>query len=129
MVGKGSRAAIISDRRVTGLSGEVIAELGVEVGLLWHERHQVRLESRPRKRAVGAGAMHRLVFVDGLLAALVHLRHGATHDVLACWFGVDRSTITVRQNPRATPPDSTFARQPSGSEAPTNAVIATKNRT
>ncbi|MEK8146547.1 transposase family protein [Streptomyces sp. M10(2022)] len=23
-----------------------------------------------------------------------HLRHGATHDVLACWFGVDRSTIT-----------------------------------
>ncbi|MGA4960361.1 helix-turn-helix domain-containing protein [Streptomyces lavendulocolor] len=27
-------------------------------------------------------------------ATLVHLRHGATHDVLACWFGVDRSTIT-----------------------------------
>ncbi|MFJ3106827.1 transposase family protein [Streptomyces sp. NPDC086835] len=25
---------------------------------------------------------------------LVHLRHGVTHDVLACWFGVDRSTIT-----------------------------------
>jgi hypothetical protein len=32
------------------------------------------------------------VFVDGLLA--VHLRHGVTHDVLACWFGVFRSTIT-----------------------------------
>ncbi|WP_331739025.1 transposase family protein [Streptomyces sp. NBC_01276] len=32
--------------------------------------------------------------MDGLLATLVHLRHGATHDVLACWFGVDRSTIT-----------------------------------
>ncbi len=28
------------------------------------------------------------------MATLVHLRHGATHDVLACWFGVDRSTIT-----------------------------------
>jgi hypothetical protein len=42
---------------------------------------------------VGAGAKHRLVFVDRLLA-LVHLRHGATHDVLACWFDVDRSTIT-----------------------------------
>lgn len=27
-------------------------------------------------------------------ATLVHLRHGATHDVLACWFRVDRSTIT-----------------------------------
>nr|WP_272264124.1 transposase [Streptomyces xanthophaeus] len=28
------------------------------------------------------------------MATLVHLRHGATHDVLGCWFGVDRSTIT-----------------------------------
>jgi DDE superfamily endonuclease len=34
------------------------------------------------------------VFVDRLLATLVHLRHGVTHDVLACWFGVSRSTIT-----------------------------------
>ncbi|MFJ7787063.1 transposase family protein [Streptomyces albidoflavus] len=24
----------------------------------------------------------------------MHLRHGVTHDVLACWFQVDRSTIT-----------------------------------
>ncbi|MFE6127031.1 transposase family protein [Streptomyces sp. NPDC056437] len=43
---------------------------------------------------MGAGAKHRLVFVDRLLGTLVHLRHGVTHDVLACWFGVDRSTIT-----------------------------------
>ncbi|WP_435864224.1 transposase family protein [Streptomyces mirabilis] len=28
------------------------------------------------------------------MATLVSLRHGTTHDVLACWFGVDRSTIT-----------------------------------
>ncbi|MYQ48768.1 transposase [Streptomyces sp. SID4985] len=34
------------------------------------------------------------MFIDRLLATLVHLRHGATHDVLACWFAVDRSTIT-----------------------------------
>ncbi|MEU9256553.1 transposase family protein [Streptomyces sp. NPDC048270] len=40
------------------------------------------------------GAKHRLVFIDRLLATLVHFRHGATHDVPACWFGVDRSTIT-----------------------------------
>ncbi|MGA5417967.1 transposase family protein [Streptomyces pseudogriseolus] len=33
------------------------------------------------------------MFVDRLLATLVHLRHATTHDVLACWFGVDRSTI------------------------------------
>jgi hypothetical protein len=72
----------------------VIAELVAELGPLWHERHQAKLASRPRKRAVGAGAKHRLVFVDRLLATLVHLRHATTHDVLACWFGVDRSTIT-----------------------------------
>ena len=38
--------------------------------------------------------LDRLVFLDRLLAALVHLRHGVTHDVLARWFGVSRSTIT-----------------------------------
>ncbi|GAA2516580.1 hypothetical protein GCM10010393_56910 [Streptomyces gobitricini] len=85
---------IVSTRRITGLSADVIAELVPELGPLWHERHQAKLASRPRKRAVGAGAKHRFVFVDRLLATLVHLRHGVTHDVLACWFGVDRSTIT-----------------------------------
>lgn len=93
-MGNAARAAIVSDRRITGLSAQVIAELVSEVGPLWHERHQSRLVSRPRKRAVGAGAKHRLVFVDRLLATLVHLRHGTTHDVLACWFNVDRSTVT-----------------------------------
>ncbi|MCX4986004.1 transposase [Streptomyces sp. NBC_00572] len=85
---------IISNRRIIRLSADVIAELVAEIGPLWHERHQAGLAFRPRKRAVGAGAKHRLVFVDRLLATLVHLRHGVTHDVLACWFGVDRSTIT-----------------------------------
>lgn len=94
VVGNRARAAIIRSQRITGLSPDVIAELVAEVGPLWHERHQAGLASRPRRRAVGAGAKHKLVFVDRLLAALVHLRHGATHDVLACWFGVDRSTIT-----------------------------------
>jgi len=81
-------------QRLTGLAPGVIAELVAEIGPLWHERHQAGLASRPRRRAVGAGAKHKLVFVDRLLATLVHLRHGVTHDVLACWFGVDRSTIT-----------------------------------
>ncbi|MFE7582653.1 transposase family protein [Streptomyces gardneri] len=94
VVGNRARAAIIRSRRITGLTPEVIAELVAEVGPLWHERHQAGLASRPRCRAVGAGAKHKLVFIDRLLATLVHLRHGATHDVLACWFGVDRSTIT-----------------------------------
>ncbi|MEU9222532.1 transposase family protein [Streptomyces sp. NPDC048376] len=94
MVGNASRAAIISDRRITGLSAGVIAELVTELGPLCHERHQAGLVSRPRRRAGGAGAECRQVFVDRILATLVHLRHGVTHDVLACGFGVDRSTIT-----------------------------------
>ncbi|MEV6539620.1 transposase family protein [Streptomyces sp. NPDC051665] len=94
VVGIRVRAAIMRSRRITGLLPGVIAELVAEIGPLWHERHQAGLASRPRRRAVGAGAKHKLVFVDRLLATLIHLRHGATHDVLACWFGVDRSTIT-----------------------------------
>lgn len=57
-------------------------------------RHQARLGSGPRKWAVGAGAKHRLVFIDCLLPTLIHLRHGPIRDVLACLFGVDRSSIT-----------------------------------
>src|SRR3954453_9063203 len=89
-----ARAAVVADRRVTGLSREVLAELVAELGPRWQARQDARLADRPRQRAVGAGARHRLVFVDRLLATPVHLRHGVTHDVLACWFGVSRSTIT-----------------------------------
>ncbi|MFH9195513.1 transposase family protein [Streptomyces globisporus] len=28
------------------------------------------------------------------LSALTYLRHGVTHDVLACWFDMDRCTVT-----------------------------------
>ena len=94
VVGNRARAAIIRSQRIMGLAPGVVAELVAEIGPLWHERHQAALTARSRRRAVGAGAKHKLVFVDRLLATLVHLRHGATHDVLACWFGVDRSTIT-----------------------------------
>ena len=83
---------------MTGLSAEVIAELVAEVGPVWQARQDARLAGRPRRRAVGAGAKYRLVFVDRLLATLVYLRHAVTHDVLAAWFGVDRSTITRAVN-------------------------------
>ena len=89
-----ARAAAVADRRVTGLSPQVLAELVAELGPRWQARQDARLADRPRRRAIGAGARHRLVFIDRLLATLVHLRHGVTHDVLACWFGVSRSTIT-----------------------------------
>jgi hypothetical protein len=89
-----ARVAAVADRRVTGLSREVLAELVAEVGPRGQACQDARLADRPRRRAVGAGARHRLVFLDRLLATLVHLRHGGTHDVLACWFGISRSTIT-----------------------------------
>jgi hypothetical protein len=89
-----ARAAAVADRRVTGLSREVLADLVAELGPRWQARQEARLADRPRRRAIGAGARYRLVFLDRLLATLVHLRHGVTHDVLACWFGVSRSTIT-----------------------------------
>ncbi|MFF8848074.1 transposase family protein [Streptomyces sp. NPDC015127] len=84
----------MSERRTTGLSATVIADLVAELGPVWQARRDAELADRPRRRAVGAGAKCKLVFVDRLLATLVHLRRGVTHDVLACWFGVDRSTIT-----------------------------------
>jgi hypothetical protein len=82
-----ARAAAVADRHVTGLSQQVLAELIAEVGPRWQARQEARLADRPRQRAVGAGARHRLVFIDRLPATLVHLRHGVTHDVLACWCG------------------------------------------
>ncbi|WP_229923012.1 helix-turn-helix domain-containing protein [Streptomyces griseocarneus] len=86
-----TRAAIAQNQRITGLSWTVVTEFVAEVGPLWQERHQAQLASRDRKRAAGAGARHKLVFVDRLPATLAHLRHGTTQEVLACWFGVDRS--------------------------------------
>src|SRR3712207_3663556 len=71
-----ARAAAVADRRVTGLSREVLAELVVELGPRWQARQDARLADRPRRRAVGAGARYRLVFVDRLLASPVQLRHG-----------------------------------------------------
>jgi hypothetical protein len=94
MVGAGARELLVAEYRVNGLSSRVIAELVAEVGPLWHQRHQARLTDRPRRRAVGAGAKHKFVFIDRLLATMVSLRHSTTHHVLACWFGVVRSTIT-----------------------------------
>ena len=90
-----NRAALAADRRITGLSSPVLAALVAEVGPQWQARQDAKLADRPhRLRAVGAGAEHKLIFVDRLLATLVHRRHGVTHDVLAARFGVHRSTVT-----------------------------------
>ncbi|WP_372444021.1 transposase family protein [Micromonospora antibiotica] len=87
-------AAIMTNRRLTGLSRSVIEDLVSELRPRWQAQHRDRLASRIRRRRIGAGARHRFGFVDRLLATLVHLRHGLTHDVIAAWFGVHRSTIS-----------------------------------
>ncbi|MET8507966.1 transposase family protein [Streptomyces sp. NPDC004787] len=92
VVGTVTRAAIVSNRRIPGLPVGVFAELVADLGPLWHVCHEAKLVSRPWQRAVGAGAEYRLVFIDWLLATLVHLRYGVTRDVLACWFGVSSGT-------------------------------------
>ncbi|MGW1675033.1 hypothetical protein [Streptomyces sp. NPDC002324] len=58
VVGNATRAVLVSNRRIAGLTADVIGELVAEIGPLWHECHQARLVSRSRKRAVGAGAKH-----------------------------------------------------------------------
>ncbi|WP_243705990.1 transposase family protein [Micromonospora sp. KC721] len=73
---------------------QVIAGLVVELAPWWQARHRDRLAARACSRHIGAGAKHRFGFADCLLATLVHLRHGLTHDVVAAWVGVHRSTIT-----------------------------------
>ena len=87
-------AAIMVNRWMTGLSRLVIEGLVAELAPRWQARHRDRLAARTCRRGIGAGAKHRFAFRDRLLATLVHLRHGLTHDVVAAWFGVHRSTIT-----------------------------------
>ncbi|MEU7226106.1 helix-turn-helix domain-containing protein [Streptomyces chrestomyceticus] len=77
-----------------GPVGRGDSQLTAEVRPLWHEQHQARLVFRPRKRTGGAGAKNRPVFIGWLLATVVRLRHVVTHVVLACRFGVHRSTVT-----------------------------------
>ncbi|WP_405968877.1 transposase (plasmid) [Streptomyces sp. NBC_00015] len=80
-----------------GASRRHLADLIEELAVSWQagvegRRHAAR--GAARKRAAGAGARHQLVFVDRLVATLIHLRHDLPHSVLGLLFGVDRSTIT-----------------------------------
>ncbi|MEV5514603.1 transposase family protein [Streptomyces flaveolus] len=55
----------------------------------------MRYERRPRarRRQAGAGPKCELVFTDRLLAALVHLRTGLTHEALGVIYEVGSCTI------------------------------------
>ncbi|MFJ2900544.1 transposase family protein [Streptomyces sp. NPDC087218] len=94
---------IMADRHIrahqlfTGISQQHLACLAEELADPWQaavegRRHEAR--GGAGKREAGAGARHRLVFIDRLVVTLIHLRHDLPHSVLALLFGVDRSTIT-----------------------------------
>lgn len=89
--------SVLAHRLFTGLSRRHLACLVEELAVPWQagvegRRHAAR--GGVRKRAEGAGARHQLVFVDRLVATLIHLRHDLPHSALGLLFGVDRSTIT-----------------------------------
>lgn len=89
--------AVLTHPWLTGISHHHLAALVEELAHPWEmavEDHRNQVRGGARKRAAGAGARHRLVFVDRLVATLIHLRHDLPHAVLGLLFGVDRSTIT-----------------------------------
>ncbi|GAA2342552.1 transposase [Streptomyces kunmingensis] len=88
---------VLSHQVFTGVSRGHLASLVEELAGPWQavvegRRHEAR--GGARKREAGAGVRHRLMFVDRLVATLIHLRHDLPHAVLGLLFGVDRSTIT-----------------------------------
>ncbi|MFJ8133959.1 transposase family protein [Streptomyces hydrogenans] len=88
---------VLAHQLFTGISRQHLAFLVAELAGPWQavvegRRHAAR--GGARRRAAGAGARHRLVFVDRLVATLIHLRHDLPHSVLALLFDVDRSTVT-----------------------------------
>ncbi|MEU5507611.1 transposase family protein [Streptomyces fungicidicus] len=89
--------SVLTHPLLTGVSRAHLSSLIAELARPWvaeveGRRHQAR--GGARKRALGAGARHQLVFVDRLVATLIHLRHDLPHAVLALLYEVDRSTVT-----------------------------------
>ncbi|MFE9879058.1 transposase family protein [Streptomyces sp. NPDC005784] len=89
--------AACSHIALTGLSRARLGELIEELAPKWTARCDSALHERrggARRRAVGAGPDHRLVFVDRVLVTLVVLRLAVPHAALAVLYGVDRSTVS-----------------------------------
>ena len=88
---------VLAHQLFTGISQRHLACLIEELADPWQagvegRRHTAR--GGARRRDAGAGVRHQLVFVDRLVATLIHLRHDLPHSALGLLFGVDRSTIT-----------------------------------
>lgn len=89
--------SVLSHPLFTGISVAHLSSLVAELARPWVvgvEGRRFQARGGARKRAPGAGARHQLVFLDRLVATLIHLRHDLPHAVLGVLFGVDRSTVT-----------------------------------
>lgn len=81
----------------TGISRAHLGRLIEELAPGWQARRESALHERrggDRRRQVGAGRKHELVFTDRVLVTLVHLRTQLPHAALAELYGVGRSTVT-----------------------------------
>ncbi|MFI5705439.1 transposase family protein [Streptomyces xanthochromogenes] len=88
---------VLADQVFTGISRQHLGCLASELAGPWQaavEGRRPQTRGGARNRAAGGGARHQLVFVDRLVATLIHLRHDLPHSLLALLFGVDRSTVT-----------------------------------
>ena len=88
--------AAMSHSAFCGLPEEYLGELAAELALRWEARCESGRHDRRgggRRREAGAGPGYELVFVDRLLATLVHLRTGLTHAALGVIYEVGSSTI------------------------------------
>lgn len=86
----------MSHRAFCGISAQHLAELIAELAPRWDARCESGRHERrhgARKRRVGAGPKYELVFTDRVLATLVHLRTGLTHEALGVIYEVGSPTI------------------------------------
>ena len=88
-------------RRLTGITAEKFDEICEQLGPLYQEFNQKRLEkkNKNRKRRVGAGSQFKLDLEDRLLMLLMYYRTYSTHIFLGFLFSIDDSNIGRNINP------------------------------
>lgn len=77
--------SVLTHPLFTGISTAHLSSLIAELARPWVvglEGCRFQARGGARMRAPGTGARHQLVFVDRLVATLIHLRHDLPHAVL-----------------------------------------------
>ncbi|MDX3434365.1 hypothetical protein PV664_36685 [Streptomyces sp. ME01-18a] len=83
---------VLAHQVFTGVSRGHLACLVEELDDPWQavvEGRRYEARGGARKRGAGAGVRHRLVFVDRVVATLIHLRHDLPLAALGLLFGVE----------------------------------------